>query len=65
MNNPYEEALMIGLEDEADIDNYIVQKHLEEGTTNSESVSVFRLDKNNKQSRMHYVTSVMAYHQGA
>ena len=61
MSNPYEEhfienlkeeALLLGLEDDADIDNYIVQKQLEEGTTNSESVSAFRLEKNINQVKM-------------
>ena len=65
IENLYEEALRLGLEDDADIDNYIVQKQLEEGTTNSESVSAFRLEKNIKQVKMEYVTSTMASNQGA
>ena len=73
MSNPYEEhfienlkeeALLLGLEDDADIDNYIVQKQLEEGTTNSESVSAFRLEKNIKRVKMEYVTSTLASNQG-
>ena len=73
MRNPYEEhfienlkeeALLLGLEDDADIDNYIVQKQLEEGTTNSESVSAFRLEKNINQVKMEYVTSTIASNQG-
>ena len=73
MSNPYEEhfienlkeeALLLGLEDDADIDNYIVQKQLEEGTTNSELVSAFRVEKNIKQVKMEYVTSTMASNQG-
>ena len=73
MSNPYEEhfienlkeeALLLGLEDDADIDNYIVQKQLEEGTTNSESVSAFRLEKNINQVKMEYVTSTIASNQG-
>jgi hypothetical protein len=31
IENLYEEALRLGLEDEADIDNYITQKQLEIG----------------------------------
>ena len=73
MSNPYEEhfienlkeeALLLGLEDDADIDNYIVQKQLEEGTTNSESVSAFRLEKNIKRVKMEYLSSTIASNQG-
>ena len=64
IENLKEEALLLGLEDDADIDNYIVQKQLEEGTTNSESVSAFRLEKNIKRVKMEYVTSTIASNQG-